>query len=64
MDFTEEARQPDVGFAVFESGDVALLATGFSGELLLCEVEFLATFAEHVTFNIERAISTCFPKYS
>ncbi len=53
MDFTEKARQPDVGFAVFESDDVALLATGFSGELLLCEVEFLATFAEHIAFNIE-----------
>ena len=49
----EEARQLNVGFAVLDTGDVALLAIEFFGELLLCEVEFLATFTEHITIERE-----------
>lgn len=43
----------NVGFAVLDTGDVALLAIEFFGELLLCEVEFLATFTEHITIERE-----------
>ncbi len=34
----EEARQLDVGFAVLDTGNVALLSAEHFGELLLCEV--------------------------
>lgn len=50
-DNAEETRQLDVGFAIFNTGDVALLATEFFGELLLSEVEFLSTHAEHVAID-------------
>ena len=37
--------------AVFNTGNVALLATEFFGELLLCQVEFFATLAEHIAIE-------------
>lgn len=47
----EETRQLDICLAVFNTGNVALLATEFFGELLLCQVEFFATLAEHIAIE-------------